>query len=116
MAYNLFMLSSTHRLRSSEVEEVFLKGRRLGTPLLSFVSLSPVDRAAFAVVVTKKVARSAVDRNKIRRRVYSILSKVKNYHTKVHGVFLPKKETKNISFAVLEKEIENILIRANIIK
>jgi len=110
------MLRSRDRLRSKEVEEVFKKGHRIVAPFFSFIFLTSIDRMAFAVTVTKKVAKNAVDRNKIRRRVYEALSKIKNYQAIVHAVFLPKKEARNISFDVLEKEIKNILIRANIIK
>jgi len=109
------MLRSQDRLRSKEVEEVFKKGRRIGSPFFSLVFFTPVDRMAFAVTVTKKVAKNATDRNKIRRRVYEVLSKIKNYQTIAHAVLLPKKETMQIPFDVLSKEIKNILIRANII-
>lgn len=108
------MLPSKDRLSFREVEEVFRNGHRKTSPLFSFISIVPAHRTAFAVSVSKKVAPNAVDRNKIRRRIYSALRTVKDRVVKAQIVFLPKKETINIPFGVLKKEITNSLARANI--
>ncbi len=110
------MLSSKDRLRSREVREVFEKGKRRTAPTFSIIFLPSTDRTAFAVTVSKKTAKNAVDRNKIRRRIYSILSKIKNFKTKVHAVFVPRKEILKTPFDVLEKEIKESLVRATIIQ
>ncbi len=110
------MLPSKDRLRFREVEEVFKKGRRLASPLLSVTFVESKGKTAFAVTVSKKVARNATDRNKIRRRLYSILAKVEGSQKNIHAVFLPKRETLTVQFGVLKKETENLLARVNILR
>ncbi len=111
------MLPSRDRLRFREVKDVFEKGKRRTASLFSFLFLSPTDRTAFAVTISKKVAKNASDRNLIRRRIYSVLSKIRNYSlSKAHVVFVPKKEIIKEDFRVLEDEIKESLAHANIIK
>lgn len=110
------MLPSKSRLTFREVALVFEKGSRRTAPLFSMIFLKPADRAAFGVTVSKKVAKNAVDRNKIRRRIYSTVSKIKNQCVNAHIVFLPKKEILKTPFDILEKEIKNALTRATIIQ
>lgn len=55
-----------------EFGRVFSSGRRVHTPLLSVV-VSPDMPFKAAVVVSKKVAKGAVARNKLRRRIYALL-------------------------------------------
>jgi ribonuclease P protein component len=110
------MLPSKARLRFREVEDVFAKGERRTAPLFSITFLKPSDRTAFAVTVSKKVAKNASDRNKIRRRIYSAISKIrKDNLVFAHVVFLPKKEVLKASAEILETEIKKILARATIL-
>ena len=110
------MLRSKDRLRFREVASVFEKGSRRTAPLFSLSFLAPADRTAFAVTVSKKIAKNAVDRNKIRRRVYSVVSKIKNTNKPAHIVYLPKKEIITTSFDVLEREIPQALIKAGLVE
>jgi len=75
----------------------------------------PADRNAFAVAVSKKILPNAVDRNKARRRFYSVFSKLKISGSHAHIVFMPKKDSIKTTFSLLQKEIENSLIRAKIL-
>ncbi len=109
------MLPSKDRLRFREVEEVFKKGQRKATPFFSATFLSGADRTAFGVSVSKKVMKNASDRNKIRRRIYSVLSKFKKYKSNTHVVFTPKKDVLGMPFETLKKEIEDFLARAKIL-
>ncbi len=73
---------------------------------------NPLNIAHFSVVVSKKVAKTAVARNKIRRRAYSILNKnVKNpYFIMLFG----KKGVEKATFKEVEADILNILQKAKI--
>ncbi|MBQ6570820.1 ribonuclease P protein component [Candidatus Saccharibacteria bacterium] len=69
------MLSAKYRFHSrGGVRYTYQKGKTLRTPELSLV-FNPNDRGytRFAVVVSKKVAKSAVLRNRIRRRLYEAI-------------------------------------------
>jgi ribonuclease P protein component len=62
------------RLSRSELEHLFRKGRKFRHsefPLTYLVNQRPSCR--FSVIVSKKVNPKAVDRNKVRRRIYEIL-------------------------------------------
>ena len=58
-----------------------------------------------AVVVSKKVAKSAVERNRIRRRIYEALRKNLEYVPKKNDyIFVVfSKDVKNMPFSELEK-------------
>lgn len=69
------MLSQKYRFHSrGGVRYVYQKGKTIRTPLLSLV-YTPNTRhhQRFGVVVSKKVLKSAVGRNRIRRRVYEAI-------------------------------------------
>lgn len=67
------MLSKHNRLTAREVREILKRGKTLRAPSLvaKYVSGTP---AKFAVVISKKVAKKATERNKIRRAIYGALS------------------------------------------
>lgn len=69
------MLSQKYRFHSrGGVNYVYQKGKTIRTPNLSLVFM-PNSRGfqRFAVVVSKRVLKSAVGRNRIRRRVYEAI-------------------------------------------
>ncbi len=68
------MLKKQQRLSTASFNEVFKIGRRLHTPYFQVVYLQSTDFHA-SVVVGKKVAKTAVLRNRLRRQVYGVLSR-----------------------------------------
>ncbi len=66
------MISQKFRFHSrGGVRYVYQKGKTIRTPILSLVyAPNTHNRQRFGVVVSKKVLKSAVGRNRIRRRVY----------------------------------------------
>lgn len=76
-----------------------------------------VTKSTFAIVVSKKVLKTAADRNKIKRRCYHVLRdlspKIKNPY-KI--VFFVKKGVEKLSFAELTEQIRMILSKNNLIK
>lgn len=70
--------------------------------------------SAFSVVVSKKVARSAVERNTLRRRAYQALANIfGNIQDPYVGVFFLKGSVKQLSFRELEHEFEILLRKAD---
>jgi ribonuclease P protein component len=80
------MLNSTRRLRSSDVERVLKAGFSLmgGSVRVKAIARSKGSlESRFAVVVSKKVAGTAVVRNRMRRLAFSLLEEqpsLKNPH------------------------------------
>lgn len=68
------MLPKRRRLSAAEVREVLARGRGRRGNTLSIKAFSTGGPFACAVVVSKKVAKSAVTRNRARRAVYRALA------------------------------------------
>ena len=69
------MLASKYRFHSrGGVKYTYQKGKTIRTPKFSLV-FAPNQRGKqrFAVVISKKVIKSAVGRNRVRRRVYEAI-------------------------------------------
>ena len=69
------MLNSKYRFHSrGGVRYVYSKGKTIRTPKMSLVHMkNDKGYTRFAVVVSKKVDKLAVGRNRIRRRVYEAI-------------------------------------------
>lgn len=67
------MLKKKNRLSNSEFTSHFKTGRRQQSEYFTTVT-NKADFFKAAVVVGKKVYKSAVDRNKLKRRIYTALS------------------------------------------
>jgi ribonuclease P protein component len=66
------MFSKRHRLTRKQFDTYFKSGRRIHSPDITLI-YTPLPETHAAVVVGKKVARKAHDRNKIRRRLYGAM-------------------------------------------
>lgn len=73
------MLASLHRFHGhTALGFVYKRGQTVRSPMLSLKYVINRQRSAFraAVVVSRKVDKSAVVRNRIRRRVYAAVQRV----------------------------------------
>lgn len=102
------MLKKKQRLSRSDFSQLLRKGKRFHDTYLTLVSLVSTSTKC-GLVVSKKTAKKAVERNLLRRRVYSVLgdnlSKIENRHIAV----LTKKNITDLSFPELEKELLHAL-------
>ena len=73
------MLPKVRRLSTPEVQTVLRAGRPLRTEHLSAKFLPHTGVPRVSVVVSKKVARRAVARNKLRRTIYRALYPLQNH-------------------------------------
>lgn len=121
------MISKQNRINRTDFETIMKKGGLTNSGLFSLRflknlpasdGLSPagVEKySQFAVVVSKKVAKTAVLRNKIRRRCYSILRKVsKSLNNSYYVILFAKKGAEKATFAETEAQILEILKKAKI--
>src|SRR3989344_1420899 len=67
------MLKKSRRMNSAEVQKVISRGRFVRGKLLSLKSLATEGASKVAVVVSRKTARLAVERNDLRRLIYRAL-------------------------------------------
>ena len=91
------MLSKKYRFHSrGGVRYVYKKGKTIRCPKMSLVFLpNSKGFTRVAVVVSKKVEKSAVGRNRIRRRIYEII--------RLNMEYLPKKT--DYIFVVFNKDV-----------
>ena len=118
------MLPQKRRISRKEFPDILKKGRRFNSPhLLLYVveQKTPVvehsslrDKAdfisLFSFSVSKKISKKAVDRNRLRRQGYSVItSQIKNIKKGFLFFFSFKKESGTLTFVQLEKEIKDLL-------
>lgn len=103
------MLKKKERLTKKEFDRSFSLGRRAHTSLFTLVSHTSDDFHG-AVVVGKKVFKRAVDRNRLRRRLYNILYRLSRANN-LKGVYiiLTKPTAGKASFAELQSAAEGVL-------
>ncbi|MCF7816070.1 MAG: ribonuclease P protein component [Candidatus Pacebacteria bacterium] len=99
------MLPKKERLSREEFNRFFLLGKRHHTPSLQIVYV-PHPTLQVSVVVSKKIAKLAVERNKIRRRIYDIVKNCRP-EKKPHGIFIfiVKTPVSAVPYAALRDEV-----------
>lgn len=107
------MLNKKYRFHSrGGVRYTYQKGKTIRTPKLSLVhNNNERGYQRFAVVVSKKVLKSAVGRNRIRRRVYeAIRLELPNFSAKKDCIFVVfSKDIKEMPFLELRELINKML-------
>ncbi len=108
------MLAKKNKADKKTIEKIFKEGRFITSPTLTFKFLlskkGKIPQISF--IVPKNTAKLAVKRNFLRRLGYQALKKhLNNFPAQVQGVFVFKKEEKNIS--TLENDIEKIQHKIN---
>lgn len=102
------MLAKTRRLRAAEVQEVLSRGRGRRGTALSVKMVSTTSPFRCAVVVSKKTAKTATLRNRVRRAVYRALS-----HTSLpptgHAILFVQSVPKTDLTAVFASELKHLL-------
>ena len=107
------MISKNQRLGRKLFAGVWKGGRRITSPLFSVVFVQNIDFTSnrFAVVVPKKVVSSAVNRNKIRRRVYGGLRKYISLlnSTSFSIILIAKSSMADKTYKEVVAEVEKVL-------
>ena len=113
------MLSKKNRLDKISFQWVFKKGRRKEFPYFNLIFLKNTDLTEnkFGFVVSSKISKKAVVRNKLKRRAKSVVFKIlNNLNEPSVSIFIFKKESLNLDFSALFKEIEHSLKEVRLIK
>jgi ribonuclease P protein component len=104
------MLPKKNRISKENFPSPKRQGFRVFSQLFSVVFYKGEEEIRMAVVVSKKIAKTAVMRNRIRRKMYSILREgTKRTNKKGTLVIYPKKEALTAKFSVLEKEVVEVI-------
>lgn len=111
------MIPKLNRINREDFEKILKKGRLQNSGLFSLRFLeNPYNTTNIGVVVSKKVAKTAVSRNKIRRRAYSLVQKyLKPLKPPYFLAFFAKKGAEKAAFKEVEAEISDLLQKAKIL-
>lgn len=110
------MISSLHRFHGhNSLRNVYKHGKTVRTPNLSLkYTKRPAKPYRIAVVVSKKVHKSAVTRNRIRRRLYEICRKQQDINMDGYDLVFTvfSDQLAKIEAAKLEKTVAELLKKA----
>lgn len=119
------MLPSKRRIRKTAFTKLLTGGSYGASPLLTIRfsrsqgetgQTKSESKSTFAIVVSKKVASSAVARNKIKRKCYHALrDMVPKIKDSYKIVFFAKKGLEKLSFKELEENIYSLLFKNRLI-
>lgn len=102
------MLPRAQRLRAQEVRTVIATGKVARATLLSMKYSPTGERLRAAVVVSKKLAKTAPLRNRIRRVIYAALDEKISDHTGRMVLFVHKKPAGPITQATFTTDITTL--------
>ena len=93
------MLKKRFKLNTSDFKEVFNFGKTIkNTHFILKVKENNLPFARFAVVVSKKVAKRAVERNYMRRRFFHALENSLTKFQKADYIFILNSSTKDLQY------------------
>jgi|SRR5581483_4870129 len=111
------MLPKTRRIQRKEYSTLLSRAEKFNSPhLVLSVCQGGPSPGRFSFSISKKVLKSAVGRNKWRRRGYSVIQKnLSGVKPGYYCFFSFKKNLQNIKFSDLEKEIIQLLNTAGVL-
>ena len=107
------MLKKINRLsKRSEFDEVKKTGKLKQYPLFGWLFLKKGDKEKkFGFIISKKISKKAVDRNRIKRLMAEILRKnLDKFEEGTRGIFLVKKSMLGVEMKELEVEVKKIIL------
>ncbi len=111
------MIAKRYRIRRESISFILKKGGSFFSKLfiVRFIKTEH-ENNRFTTVVSKKISKRAVDRNKIRRRIYESIrlqEKLIENTQKFDIILIPKKEITEKTYQEIETDIKNIFTSAN---
>jgi ribonuclease P protein component len=100
------MLSKKKRVTKDLFQAIMKSGKVIQSPFFIFryIKQNPPN---YAFVAPKSIAKTATERNKLRRRGYNSLSLM--VKIPLAGIFFYKKEAKNATFKEIKEDIGDLL-------
>jgi len=108
--------ASARVLTSAEFERIFKHGRRTATPLMALHVLAEEEGGArLGLVVSRKVDKRAVGRNRIKRVMREYFRRVRAQLPAGAYVVLARADAKKADNAQLRQTLERLMIRAGVL-
>ncbi len=107
------MLPVKKRVTKKLFDEILKKGVVFYGSFFTFRYINNTEIRRYAFVVPKKIAKKAVDRNKLKRRAYNIIRSLPTKNSS--GIFFYKKNGIDASYLDIKNDIIFILKKTKII-
>jgi ribonuclease P protein component len=105
------MLKKENRLKKQrEFDEIFKKGKGLREESL-FLKIIEKEPTKIGIVVSKKISKKAVERNKIKRQIREIARK-QNFKKGFQMIIITYPSIKEKSFEDIENQLINLFKKA----
>jgi len=109
--------SSARVLTSAEFERIFKHGKRTASPLLALHMLAQAEGGArLGLVVSRKVDKRAVGRNRIKRVVRDYFRRIRPQLQSGAYVVLARAAAKHADNAQLRQTLEHLFARAGVLQ
>jgi ribonuclease P protein component len=112
------MLPKNNRIKKKkDFEIIFKKGKSYKNSVLILKVLNgSLETSRFAVVVSQKVSKKATERNKIRRRITSVIeTNFKDIKGVVDVVLVVLPEAKNKGFLETTEAVKDIFLKSGVL-
>ncbi len=103
------MLPKNRRISRKLFKEIISQKKRFSSQNFS-LQVASNDKARFAVSVSKKISKKAVVRNKIRRRVYSVIGEFMSETKPGFYLIIAKPGAQEIKGEKLRNELKKLLV------
>ena len=112
------VLSKKNKLKKKDLNKILRKGKRFnGEILLLIIFKNDLKNTRVGLIISKKVSKKAVVRNKIKRRIYSLIrNKLSKIKTGFDVLIITRPEIKEKNFFEINKILSKVLKRAGVIK
>ena len=111
------MLPRSQRLSVEQFATVMKEGRANHSSLFLVRALVTADHTRISVTISSKIAKTAVLRNRIRRKLYEAIkplySGVKEH---IHVVVIAKAPILTMSQSDIETEIKSVFVKAGLLR
>jgi ribonuclease P protein component len=110
------MLKKSNRLTSKQVLDIINGGKVINSPLFVLrYTLNNIDKRIGTVAMVKSV-KTAVARNRARRRMYNILKKFfPSIIPGIHAIIFSRNDLNDYDFESLEKALNDLLVKGKLI-
>lgn len=114
---HFLMLSKSKRLSTEEFQYTIDKGHIFHSPFIIIRLTKAIKSNKFSISVPKKVTKTAVFRNKIRRQVFNIIKKLNIDLTQgFNAILIMKVGAEKLDFTELNEEIRKIFVKSGLLK
>lgn len=115
------MISALYRFHGhNSLRYVYTNGKAVRSPLITIKTTVNTRRkySRFSVVVSKKVIKSAVGRNRIRRRLYEYIRTHLGAIEGVHDVVIicTSAELRTLPYADIKSQLDQLFVKAGLFK